>query len=96
MPEETIITHFASHEIKVVYSIYQGGHLYIDGKLTDQCSDCVPAPHSASLKTEIEFKGDKRRIEVFIDVALSIDIRICLDGRTIAGNQYFRNYQLPG
>ena len=92
MPEETIITHFASHEIKVVYSIYHGAHLYIDGELTDQCADCVPASDSASLKTVIEFKGDKRRIEVFIDVALSMDIRICLDGRTIAGNHFWGSH----
>ena len=92
MPQETIITHFASHEIKVVYSIYRGAQLYIDGELIDQCIEYEPEPESASLKTEIEFKGEKRKIEVFIDVALSIDIRICLDGRTIAGNHFFESH----
>ena len=89
MPEDTIITHFASHEIKVVYSVYQGAQLFIDGELTDQCTDYAPESDVPSLTACIEFKGEKRRIEVYIDVALSIDIRICLDGRIIAGNHFF-------
>ncbi len=87
MAKKEWIGEFQGHSICVTNSWFGGAKLSVDGECRDTNNKMFANPEIAALSTRLEKgKADSPLVEVFVSTVLSVKVKICVDGKQIAGD----------
>ena len=89
MATKTIIARYKDHEIKVIASKSNGCPLHLDGTIRAKYTDKVPSGITNSImKTTLQLGKKEEIIEVHTKAGLMFKVKICIEGRYIAGDDF--------
>jgi hypothetical protein len=81
-----VMANYYGHEIIVDNTWFRGAKLYIDGNCRDENHEVFTlAKDTPKLMATMDYDGQSHRVEVFFRALMTVEIKICVDGKQIGG-----------
>ena len=84
-----VMANYYGHDILVVNTWLGGAELFIDGECRAGNRQLFALdPGKALLSAELEIQGQFHLVEVFVRAILTVEIKICVDGKQVGGEVF--------
>ena len=89
MPVKELTAKFKGHDIRVVNTWFSGAKLYIDSDLQDTSQELFSVSGNRPLlSSSLTVDETRHTVEVFMKAILTTKIKICVDGKMVAGELF--------